>query len=171
MFGLVSEEGEDLENYVGEDNENDIFHAQSEADKRIMFKHWILNLDVYGSFEPLNPQCYDIQMARSAAFTKLVTMRTRLRKMIEFWEDLSEESGKLMHKLLAQVELIDFYLNKIEFYFSKKQHEDAVFNGENPDEKTDKESIISDENNQMTTISEEDPDLETNEAGTRQNSA
>lgn len=84
-----------------ENEENDRFYAQSEELKRINFKHWILNLDVYGSFEPLNPQCYDIQMARSAAFTKLVTMRSRLRKMIEFWEDLSEESGKLMHKLMA----------------------------------------------------------------------
>lgn len=27
---------------------------------RTKFKHWILNLDVYGSFEPLTPQCYDI---------------------------------------------------------------------------------------------------------------
>ena len=67
-------------------------------------------------------------MARSAAFTKLVSMRKRLRKMIEFWEELTEDSGRLMHKLLAQVELIDFYLNKIEFYFSKKQHEDTIFN-------------------------------------------
>ena len=24
------------------------------------FKNWIINLDVWGSFEPLNPQCYDI---------------------------------------------------------------------------------------------------------------
>ena len=88
-----------------------------------MFKNWILNLDVYGSFEPLNPQVFDIQIARSAAFAKLVNLRMRLRKMIKFWEDYTDESGKLMHKLLAEVELIDFYLNKIEFYFSKKQSE------------------------------------------------
>ena len=67
---------------------------------RTMFKHWILNLDVYGSFEPLNPQCYDIQMARTAAFTKLVALRKRLRKMIEFWEEAVEESGRLMHSLI-----------------------------------------------------------------------
>lgn len=41
--------------------------------------------------------------------------------MIEFWEDISEESGRLMHSVIQQVELIDFYLHKIEFYFSKKQ--------------------------------------------------
>lgn len=87
---------------------------------RTNFKHWILNLDVYGSFEPLSPQCYDIQMARTAAFTKLTTLRKRLRKMIEFWEDMMEDSGRLMHSVIQQVELIDFYLHKIEFYFSKK---------------------------------------------------
>ena len=25
------------------------------GEMRTMFKHWVLNLDVYGSFEPLNP--------------------------------------------------------------------------------------------------------------------
>ena len=99
VFGLVSEEGEEAEN--GEADLVPDFYSQSEVEKRTMFKHWILNLDVYGSFEPLNPQCYDIQMARSAAFTKLVSMRKRLRKMIEFWEELSEDAGQLMHKLLA----------------------------------------------------------------------
>ena len=59
-------------------------------------------------------------MARTAAFTKLVALRKRLRKMIEFWEDSIEESGRLLHSLIQQVELIDFYLHKIEFYFSKK---------------------------------------------------
>ena len=122
-----------------------------------MFKHWILNLDVYGSFEPLNPQCYDIMMARSAAFTKLVSMRRRLRKMIDFWEELTEDAGMLMHKLLQQVELIDFYLNKVEFYFSKKQDEDALIDKE---EKLSNNSVDeSNEGQAMTTISEED-DLE-----------
>ena len=59
-------------------------------------------------------------MARTAAFTKLTTLRKRLRKMIEFWEDMMEDSGRLMHSVIQQVELIDFYLHKIEFYFSKK---------------------------------------------------
>ena len=68
---------------------------------RSKFKQWILNLDVYGSFEPLNPQVFDIQIARSAAFTKLVNLRLRLRKMIAFWEENTEESGKIIHKLLA----------------------------------------------------------------------
>ena len=63
-------------------------------------------------------------MARTASFTKLAALRKRLRKMIEFWEDISEESGRLMHSVIQQVELIDFYLHKIEFYFSKKQPED-----------------------------------------------
>ena len=39
-------------------------------------------------------------MARTASFTKLVALRKRLRKMIEFWEEASEESGRLMHSLI-----------------------------------------------------------------------
>ena len=47
--------------------------------------------------------------------------------MIDFWEEYAEEeSGKLMSKLLAQVELIDFYMSKIEFYLGKKQEEDDL---------------------------------------------
>jgi len=88
---------------------------------RLKFRAWILNLDIWGSFEPLNPTCYDIQTARAAAFTKLVQMRRRLKGMIEFWDGLSEESGSLIARLLAQIELIDFYLSKIEFYLAKKQ--------------------------------------------------
>ena len=85
--------------------------------------------------------------------------------MIEFWEDESEESGKLMHKLLAQVELIDFYLNKIEFYFSKKQHEDSIFSEMKLNEgRKSKGSMDMDSDEEkkgegghhMTTISEED---------------
>jgi hypothetical protein len=44
-----------------------------------------------------------------------------LRKILVFWEEVAEEQGgKLMSRLLAQVELIDLYLSKIEFYMAKK---------------------------------------------------
>ena len=77
--------------------------------------------------------------------------------MIDFWEELTEDAGMLMHKLLQQVELIDFYLNKVEFYFSKKQDEDALIDKE---EKLSNNSVDeSNEGQAMTTISEED-DLE-----------
>ena len=54
VFGLVSEDGDEAD-YAEEDQEADQFYSQSEAEKRTLFKYWILNLDVYGSFEPLNP--------------------------------------------------------------------------------------------------------------------
>lgn len=79
--------------------------SQDEASiqaRRKQFKNWIINLDVWGSFEPLNPQCYDIQTARAAAFMKILQLRKKLKKMIEFWEEYAEEEcGKLMSKLLA----------------------------------------------------------------------
>ena len=70
--------------------------TRSVSQMRAMFKDWILNFDVYGSFMPLTPEYCDIQMARTASFTKLVALRKRLSNMIEFWQDVSEESGRLM---------------------------------------------------------------------------
>ena len=90
-------------------------------------------------------------------------MRKRLRKMIDFWEELTEDAGMLMHKLLQQVELIDFYLAKVEFYFSKKTTEDDPDLDRDELERLSSNSV--DESNEgkkennMTTISEED-DLE-----------
>lgn len=61
--------------------------------------------------------------------------------MVQFWEEYTEEeSGKLMSRLLAQVELIDFYLSKVEFYLGKKQqsaetnrdHDENAESGEEP---------------------------------------
>ena len=60
--------------------------------------------------------------------------------MVQFWEEYTEEeSGKLMSRLLAQVELIDFYLSKVEFYLGKKQqsaetrdHDENADSGEEP---------------------------------------
>ena len=57
------------------------------------FRLWMLNLDVWGSFEPIGPQCYDIQMTRAAAYTKLTQIRKRIRGMIDYWEEQAEESG------------------------------------------------------------------------------
>ena len=36
------------------------------------FRNWMINLDVWGSFYPLNIQCYDIQLTRTSGYTKLV---------------------------------------------------------------------------------------------------
>jgi hypothetical protein len=82
----------------------------------------MLNLDVWGSFEPIGPQCYDIQMTRAAAHAKLSAMRSRVRTMIDYWDTQVEdsESGLMIKKLIAQIELIDFYLAKIESYLNRK---------------------------------------------------
>ena len=83
--------------------------------------------------------------------------------MIDFWEELTEDAGMLMHKLLQQVELIDFYLAKVEFYFSKKTTEDDTNLDRDEVDRLSSNSV--DESNEgnkennMTTISEED-DLE-----------
>lgn len=50
------------------------------------FVHWVVNFDVWGSFEPLNSQCFEIEVARAASFTKLCQLVLRLEKMCQFWE-------------------------------------------------------------------------------------
>lgn len=34
------------------------------------FRNWLINLDVWGSFYPLNMQCYDIQLTRTSAYVR-----------------------------------------------------------------------------------------------------
>ena len=107
-------------------------------------------------------------MARTAAFTKLVALRKRLRKMIEFWEDTAEESGRLMHSLIQQVELIDFYLHKIEFYFSKKQQECDEEMGSGANKRTNADSDDSDgnlEKERMASIQEDDAEYQDESKG------
>ena len=50
-------------------------------------------------------------------------MRQRVRTMIDYWDTQVEdsESGLMIKKLIAQIELIDFYLAKIEGYLGRKQ--------------------------------------------------
>ena len=79
--------------------------------------------------------------------------------MIDFWEELTEDAGMLMHKLLQQVELIDFYLAKVEFYFSKKTTEDDNLEVDRLSNNSADESNDPNKEHNMTTISEED-DLE-----------
>jgi hypothetical protein len=38
-------------------------------------KNWIINFDIWGSYMPLNAQLFDVQLARTAAFTKLKETR------------------------------------------------------------------------------------------------
>ena len=49
------------------------------------FNDWLINLDVWGSFNPLQSQCYDIEVTRAAAYTKICTLVRRLELMCEFW--------------------------------------------------------------------------------------
>jgi hypothetical protein len=50
-----------------------------------------MNLEIWGSFEPLNSQCYDIELTRAGAYTKIVQLRKRLEIMANFWH--SKELG------------------------------------------------------------------------------
>ena len=66
MFGLEEEDDNDSKNQGNPGYNSNRESVEPKAAKpvtskkglarmRTQFKHWILNLDVYGSFEPLNP--------------------------------------------------------------------------------------------------------------------
>jgi hypothetical protein len=46
--------------------------------------------------------------------------------MISYWENQAEESdsGLMIKQLIAQIELIDFYLAKIEVYLRRKHNQE-----------------------------------------------
>ena len=67
------------------------------------FRNWLINLDIWGSFYPLNIQCYDIQLTRTAAYvsltqyfmTILIDQNARFQ---EVSEDLSAIEKRLQHQ-------------------------------------------------------------------------
>ena len=46
-----------------------------------VFKNYMVGLEIWGSFSPLTPKCYDIQLTRTAAYTKLITLRKTLKQI------------------------------------------------------------------------------------------
>lgn len=77
--------------FLGQASESD--PADEEADKpnpqsdvnRELLSLWIRNLEVWGSYEPISSQCYDIELTRAQAYTKLCQLRKRLEVMADFW--------------------------------------------------------------------------------------
>ncbi len=42
-----------------------------------------MNLDVWGSYLPLSAQCYDIQLTRTAAYTKIRDFRKQVKCIVQ----------------------------------------------------------------------------------------
>lgn len=70
-----------------------------------------MNLEIWGSFTPITPQSYDIQIARALAYTKITKLRGRLGEIIK--ENVNLE-GKVLSESLTRVQVIDFYFGKLE---------------------------------------------------------
>lgn len=86
-----------------------------------MFQLFLMNLEVWGSFSPMNPKLFDLQMARTMAYTKLVKVR---KQIDELCSGYAKEKGKIMKEIVMSLNIINFYFQKIEIFLAKK-HESA----------------------------------------------
>jgi len=61
--------------------------------KYLSLRNWIINLDIWGSFLPLNAQFYDIQLTRTAAYTKSHDFRLEVKIILSERRDFGFISG------------------------------------------------------------------------------
>lgn len=99
---------------------------QHPSHRYLALRNWVVNFDIWGSYHPLTPQCYDIQLTRTAAYTKVRDFRRQLKCIVQQQRTLVQSGakkgpqGNIMKNFLSQVEAVDFYFSKIEVYFSRK---------------------------------------------------
>lgn len=111
---------------------------QDHKDFRLLsLRNWIINLDIWGSYLPLNAQFYDIQLTRTAAYTKIHDFRKQIKIILQQRRDFglitgtNTSQGNLMVNLTNQIEVIDYYFSKIEEYMSRKHRNSLLKAGGN----------------------------------------
>ena len=63
-------------------------------------KNWIINFDIWGSYMPLNAQLFDVQLARTAAYTKLKETRKQVRVMVSQKRITNGLQGNILKNLM-----------------------------------------------------------------------
>jgi hypothetical protein len=67
---------------------------QDHKDFRLLsLRNWIINLDIWGSYLPLNAQFYDIQLTRTAAYTKIHDFRKQIKIILQQRRDFGLITG------------------------------------------------------------------------------
>ena len=56
-----------------------VFEEKGMANQREAFRNWLINLEIWGTFYPLNAQCYDIYLTRISSYAKLVQIRRGIK--------------------------------------------------------------------------------------------
>ena len=95
-----------------------IFEQNSEKIQFEAFRVFIMNLEVYGSFFPLNEKLYDPQVTRIASYLKIGKLRKRIDEIVADFENCP---GKILRDVVVKTKIVSYYFNKLEAFLSRKQ--------------------------------------------------
>lgn len=73
---------------------------------RLNFWNFIVGLEIWGSFSPINPWVIDIQTTRSTAYLKLKWLRKNFQNILD---EFAEEEGDCFSKMITTLKIIEFY--------------------------------------------------------------
>jgi hypothetical protein len=86
------------------------------------FRYFIMNLEIYGSFMPLNDRMHDLQVTRISSYLKVSKARKGLDSLINEYEDIE---GKVFKDVWLKIRMVSYYLNKIEAFLSRKHKQSS----------------------------------------------
>ena len=86
------------------------------------FRYFIMNLEVYGSFSPLNDRYYDPQVTRISSYLKISKVRKGLDALINEFEGID---GKIFKDVWLKTRMASYYFNKIEAFLSRKHRQSS----------------------------------------------
>lgn len=86
------------------------------------FRYFIMNLEVYGSFLPINDRLFDPQVTRISSYLKVCKVRKGIDGIIYEYENAD---GKIMKEVLLKTKMISYYFNKLEAFLSRKHKQSA----------------------------------------------
>jgi hypothetical protein len=86
------------------------------------FRYFVMNLEIYGSFMPLNDRMHDLQVTRISSYLKVSKARKGLDSLINEYEDIE---GKIFKDVWLKARMVSYYLNKIEAFLSRKHKQSS----------------------------------------------
>lgn len=90
-------------------------------ERKEKLKLWVMNLEIWGSFEPFSSQCFDIELTRAGAYAKICQLKKRLDFLAEFWHARELGADEYQLKDLAnQTSIFASLVGKIEQHLARK---------------------------------------------------
>jgi hypothetical protein len=86
------------------------------------FRFFIMNLEIYGSFTPLNDRLCDPQVTRISSYLKVGKVRKGLELLVADYDNFS---GSVFKDVLLKTKMIAYYFNKLEAFLSRKHKQSS----------------------------------------------